>query len=158
MVEEPDTTSQSENEYRIQLLGDFRGYKQDRELFESFPDEISWHRKALAKKELARVRYIDYSYWNELSSGSRSPAVAAKNILAGTEVFGESNRGFLECAEALKNGTKLPQLILVGAGKDSELTVLEGHLRLTAYLLALEYVPEETEVIVGFSPSMDDWE
>ena len=158
VVDEPDTTNQEENEYRGQLLGDYRGYKQDRKLFELFLDDVSWYRKALTREELASVRYIDYSYWNELSSGSRSPVVAAKNIIAGIEVFGQTNQMFIECAEALKNGTELPELILVGTGQDSELTVLEGHVRLTAYLLAIEYIPEETEMIVGFSSSMDDWE
>jgi hypothetical protein len=40
---------------------------------------------------------------------------------------------------------------------ESEFIVLEGHVRLTAYFLALEHIPEELEVIVGFSPDMDDW-
>ena len=39
VVDEPDTTNKRENDYRIQLLGDFRGYKQNREIFASFPDE-----------------------------------------------------------------------------------------------------------------------
>jgi len=41
---------------------------------------------------------------------------------------------------------------LVGATPAADLTVYEGHLRLTAYLLAPECIPEELEVIVGFAP------
>lgn len=35
--------------------------------------------------------------------------------------------------------------------------VLEGHLRLTAYALAPECLPEELPVILGTSPSLPSW-
>lgn len=157
IIDEPDMGNPEENDYRIQLLGDFRGYKQNRGLFECFPDDVSWYRGALSKDELARTRYIDYSYWNVLSGGSRLPVDAAKNIRAGIEVFGESTQWGLEMAQALEAGAVFPELILVGCSPESGLVVLEGHVRLTAYILALEHIPEELNVIVGFSANMGDW-
>ena len=157
IVDEPDTSNPEENDYRIQLLGDFRGYKQNRGLFERFPDGVSWNRVALSKDELARVKYIDYSYWNELSGGSRLPVDAAKNIRAGIEVFGESTQWGLEIAQMLEAGAVFPELIVVGCSPESGLVVLEGHVRLTVYFLAPEHIPEELNVIVGFSPNMGDW-
>jgi hypothetical protein len=63
-----------------------------------------------------------------------------------------SLQGFLEVAQALRSGARCPELILVGASPDAELTVYEGHLRLTAYLLAPECIPAELAGMVGFAP------
>jgi len=155
IIDAPDTRNQQENAYRIQLLGDFRGYKQRRDLFLSFPDDVSWYRAILSREELARVRYVDYSYWNELSGGSRLPADAAANIRAGKVVFGQSTQGFLNLASELELGAKFPELILTGVSPTSDLVVLEGHVRLTTYFLAPHCIPEEIQVIVGFSPGFE---
>jgi hypothetical protein len=155
IIDTPDTRNQEENTYRIRLLGDFRGYKQGRDLFLSFPDVVSWYRAILSREELARVRYVDYSYWNELSSGSRLPADAATNIHAGKVVFGQSTQGFLNLARDLEQGAKFPEMILTGVSPKSDLVMLEGHVRITTYFLAPHCIPEEMQVIVGFSPEFE---
>jgi hypothetical protein len=157
IVLKPDCADAEENAYRIQLLGDFRGYRQQRELFETFPDVVEWYRVTISKEELARVRYIDYSYWNELSAGSRLPEDAAKTIRAGIEVFGVPNDGVLRTAQAVRDGVRFPELILIGTSPDS-LIVLEGHVRLTAYLLAWDYAPDELPVLMGISPDFVSWD
>jgi hypothetical protein len=80
------------------------------------------------------VRYIDYDYWNEISNNSRLPAVATAAIRAGREIYGQRTQGFLDVAHALREGAHFPELIVVGTSPDAELTVYEGHLRLTAYI------------------------
>jgi len=106
----------------------------------------------LDRDEAARVRYIDYLYWNELSGYSRLPGAAAAAIRAGREVYGQTNEGFLRAAQALREGAAFPELILVGVSPTDDLAVFEGHLRVTAYMLAPECLPERLEVIVGFAP------
>ena len=59
---------------------------------------------------------------------------------------------FLRAAQALRKGALFPELILVGVSPTDQLTVFEGHVRLTAYMLAPECLPERLEVIVGFAP------
>src|SRR3954449_7158854 len=51
LVEEPDVTNEADNAYRRRLLGDFRGYGQNRELFEFFPDDVTWHRQVRAQSD-----------------------------------------------------------------------------------------------------------
>src|SRR5262245_38036307 len=155
IIDTPDTRNQEENAYRIRLLGDFRGYKQGRALFSSFPDEVSWRRALLSGEELSRVRYIDDSYWNELSGGSRLPTDAAMNIRAGKIVFGQSTQWFLNLARELERGAMFPELILTGVSPTSDLVVLEGHVRLTTYFLAPHCIPDEMQAIVGFSPDFE---
>src|SRR4029434_6692709 len=58
IIDTPDTRNQEENAYRTRLLCECRGYKQGRDLFLSFPDDVSWYRAILGREELARVRYV----------------------------------------------------------------------------------------------------
>lgn len=147
LVDRPDIANDDENAFRRYLLGAYRSY-----VFEELPPDIAWYRALLNREEVARIRYIDYDYWNELSGNTRMPSAAVKTIAAGREIFGVSNEGFLKVAQALREGATFPELILVGTSPDNDLTVYEGHLRLTAYLLAPECIPEDLEVIVGFAP------
>lgn len=157
LIDEPDTSNGAENGFRMRLLGDFRGYKQNRDIFTAFPDDMSWHRVALDKQELAKVKYINYSYWTAISGGSRLPVEAAKNIHAGIEVFGQSTQQFLASARVLENAAALPEIILVGADKDSQLVVLEGHMRLTICFVKPACLSQELEVVAGYSPNITRW-
>ena len=68
LVESPDLRSEADDAYRRQLLASYRAY-----LFEELPPQIRWYRATLAPEEVAKIRYIDYSYWNELSCHTRLP-------------------------------------------------------------------------------------
>jgi hypothetical protein len=156
IIDAPDIRDPVENAYRARLLGDIRGYKRHEDVFTFVPDDVAWHRYALSREELARVRYINDDYWVELSGGSRLAIDAAPRIRAGLEVFGKySTEWALGMARAVEQGAVFPEMILVGTDEASELTVLEGHVRLTAYCLALAHVPEPLPVVVGFGAGMD---
>ena len=55
------------------------------------------------------------------------------------------------------NGRVLPPLILVTTGPGGDLVVLEGHARLTAFMLAGDRLLPELEALVGSSPAMTRW-
>lgn len=132
-----DLNSAAENAARKNLLGEFRGYGLNRELFERFPAEIKWSLCNFASGDLNKIRYIDYSYWNELSRGTRSPLTAAQMILDGIEIYGQNNAGFLKAAEFIKGGGKFLRPIFLTSDFE-HFVIVEGHLRMTAYALALE--------------------
>jgi hypothetical protein len=156
IIDEPDPRDPEANTHRARLLGDFRGYKRQEDVFTCVPDDTAWHRYALSREELAQVRYIKDDYWIELSGCSRLAIDAAPRIRAGLEVFGKySTQWALGMARAVEQGAVFPELILVGTDEASELTVLEGHVRLTAYCLALAHVPDPLPAIVGFGAGMD---
>ncbi len=71
LIDRPDLTSPIDNALRRHLLGDARGYGQNRDFFEGFPADVRWQRVALARAELAEVRYIAYGYWEELTGRER---------------------------------------------------------------------------------------
>jgi hypothetical protein len=150
----PDLADENENRERLRLLTAHRGYGNRTEIFGDFPDDVRWEWMAMTPAELAAVRYIDYSYWIELSGGTRLAADAVPRIRAGVTPFGVPNEGLLSLADAIAAGARLPPLILVTTGPGGPLMVLEGHTRLTGYMLACEHLPAELVVMVGSSALM----
>jgi hypothetical protein len=154
LLTHPDISNASENAARRALLALTRGYGEHRELFDIFPDDVTWTRAVLAPAEIAAVRYMDYSYWIELSGGTRLPADAARRIKAGHRAYDVPNDGALAAGQAANAGVRFPPLILVGETHAS-LVCLEGHLRLTAYALA--GFPAAVECLLGTAPGMGRW-
>ncbi|MBD5130353.1 MAG: hypothetical protein HDT43_10615 [Ruminococcaceae bacterium] len=137
----------AENTSRKKLLGEFRGYGLNRELFENFPSEIQWSVCGFTSGDLKNIRYIDYSYWNELSRGTHSPLTAAETVRSGIEIYNLSNEGFLKAAEFIKNGGKFFRPILLTSDFE-RFVIVEGHFRITAYALVPEYF-DNVECFVG---------
>jgi hypothetical protein len=154
LLTDADLTDPAANRARHDLLAATRGYGENRDLFKDFPGRVRWIRAVLTPDDLARVRYIEYAYWNELSAGSRLPGDAAKRIQSGIRVSGVSNRRFVTAARAVRRGQRFSPLILAGPRRDA-LVCLEGHLRLTAYALA--GFPVEVECLVGTTQALDRW-
>jgi hypothetical protein len=154
LLTDADLADPAGSHTRRALLAVTRGYGENRGVFEGFPTRVRWIRAVSTGDELARVRYIEYSYWNELSGGSRLPGDAAERIRAGVRVFGVSNGRFIAAARAVRRGQRFSPLILAGLRPET-LVCLEGHLRLTAHALA--GFPVEVECLVGTAQAMDSW-
>jgi hypothetical protein len=101
LLTQPDLGDGQENHDRRGVLAVTRGYGEDREIFEHFPADVRWVWARLTLGELAGVRYIEYSYWNELSCGSRLPGDAARRVRAGVRPWGISHRGSKRAARSL---------------------------------------------------------
>ena len=142
-----DLKNEDENALRKDLLGEFRGYGRNKELFENFPSQIEWSMCSFSEEDLAKIRYIDYSYWNELSAGTRSPLTAAKQVRKGITIYGQSTDGFLQAAKYIENGGRFQNMIFLTADFNS-FVIVEGHLRMTAYALMSNYF-DNIHCIVG---------
>ena len=154
VITDPNLDDRAENQARAQILTRHRGYGTRTGLFEGVPRDVRWEWMAITPAELATVRYIDYDYWVELSGGTRLATDAAPRIRAGVAPFGVSSDWALGMAQAVADGARFPPLILVTTGFPGDLVVLEGHARLTAYMLCPDRLPPELEVLVGSSPDM----
>jgi hypothetical protein len=158
IVQEPDWHNAAENVLRRKLLGAYRGYGQNRDYFPDFPAQVRWEWVGLSREELERVRYINWEYWLDLTDGTRMAIDGARNALAGKVVYDVSSDKLVSLADALRQGARFPPLILVAKDIESPLVVMEGHARLTAYLIAPECIPTELEVIIGYSEQMTEWD
>lgn len=129
-----DLCNARENELRRQLLGEFRGYGKNEGLFENFPVVERYELTKFSIDELNKIKYINYSYWNELTDNTSCPLDAAKNIKKGKVVYSVSNQPFLEGVKLLEEGKRFEPVILLTSDYESFI-ILEGHSRLTIYAL-----------------------
>src|SRR5690349_8532175 len=60
VVTAPDLGDDAENQARLWLLTEHRGYGTRTEIFEAFPPDVRWQWMAISAAELAEVRYIEY--------------------------------------------------------------------------------------------------
>ena len=104
---------------------------------------------------MARVRYIDYDYWTELSRESRLAVDATERIRQGIEAFRVGNGAYWYLAEVLEAGVSFPELILVGADERGPHMLLQSLMRLTAYFLVPDCIPPLLPVIVGYARGLD---
>lgn len=127
-----------ENKLRLDIMKKYRGYP-DEELFERFPKIDEWKFMQLSADDIKRIYYIDYDYWNELSNNTSNPLEAVKVIKLGKEVYGVSNKPFLDGVEYLK-GNAFPPIILITCN-DEKYLIIEGHSRMTVY----GFLPDKLE-------------
>ncbi len=138
LILDGDLKNDAENALRREVMGAFRGYGRDEELFHHFPEHVTWHFAEFEPEDLYHIRYIDYSYWNEISGNTSLPVDAVQAIREDRRIFDVPNDRFLKGERFLREGGKFPPVILLTCGS-GQYVIVEGHLRMTAYALAPEY-------------------
>jgi hypothetical protein len=157
VLHSPDPADETENRYRRRLLDEHRAYERREGLFAGFPRQIDWFRAALGREEVLDILYINWDWWLRVTGGSRRPRDAAERIRAGEVPGVTADEGDGVIAAALQSGVPPPELIAVTNPTHAPLVLVEGHVRLTAYALFPEYLPEEVEILLGVSSEIDDW-
>jgi hypothetical protein len=155
IIDNPDLQNDSENLIRGNCLESFRGYQTNQFLFQGFPNNIVWKRASVAKTELENFKYANYPTWVELSQGSRLVSDGASNI--NTIQIDDININVKAVEKLIRLGKSFPELILVSKSQNDNPVLIEGHTRATAYSLAKDALPDEIEVLVGFSDQIDQW-
>lgn len=148
IITDGDIKSEQENVERAKVLGRFRGYR-NKEIFENFPAKINWVWTDFAKEDMVKIKYIEYSYWNELSYYTGSPVEAAKTILSGRTVYDVPNDGFFEAYKYIKEGYIFPPMIMLTDADESRYILLEGHKRMTAYAIEPDLF-QNVSVLLGY--------
>ena len=120
-------------------------------LFDGFPDDIEWHRVALSRDEVLSIRFINWDWWLTITAGSRMPTDAAARIRAGL-VSGFDVEGHRPIAARQEH-----ELIALTDSLESPATLVEGHVRLTAYALFPELLPAQLDVLLGVSDQASAW-
>jgi hypothetical protein len=157
VLRSPDVADAEANAYRRQLLEEHRAYERREGLFGGLPRQIDWFRAALSRDEVLDILFINWSWWLELSGGTRRPREAARKIRAG-EVSGIV--AGVTAAEHEPYAAQIatqPELIAVTTPAHEPIVLLEGHVRLTAYALYPDHVPDELEILLGVSADMPKW-
>jgi hypothetical protein len=154
VLRRPRVTDADENDYRRGLLGEHRGYERREGLFAGFPRTVAWHRALVTADEVLDILYINWDWWLRLSGGSRRPRDAARRVRAGEVPGVTPDEGDREIAST---AAEQPELIAVTTPAYGPLVLVEGHVRLTAYALFPDYLPDELEIVLGISDEMTTW-
>jgi hypothetical protein len=159
LVRSPDLDSEEENRARERALAAARGWR-DSELFEGFPESVDWFHDVLPPDTLARVRFIDYSYWNELSGGSRRPADVLSTLRSGRLPRWLSELGTDWCfqlAARLATAQAVDDLIVMSTPELDRFVLLEGHARITAIFVGGLQRRLTVRAYLGLSPAIAQW-
>jgi hypothetical protein len=146
LVTHPDISDPVANGLRRRVLSTCRGFP-DRGVFTGVPPDTLWQRVLISPSDLDSIRYINWDWWLEVTGGSRKPADALH--------YYRDNPSCRAIVHAIVAGHMPPPIILVARPGPTGLVVLEGHLRLTAMLLARAHLPSELPAVLGTSPTMD---
>jgi len=141
--------------FRRDLLARHRGWRAEG-LFDGFPQEVAWYRVGAAPDEVLGIRFINWDWWLRISDGTRKPRVAAERIRRGL-VPGADPEAHEPIAAALRAPQPPPELIALAPPEHSPVVLIEGHVRLTAYALFPQYLPDELELFVGVAEHARDW-
>jgi hypothetical protein len=144
----------ADDAYRRQLLDEHRAYERREGLFGGFPRHVDWFRAVLSRDEVLDILFINWSWWLDLSGGTRRPLEAARRIRAG-ELTGMTAGVTAEEHEPYLDSTS--ELIAVTTPAQTKLVLVEGHVRLTAYALFPQRVPDRLEILLGVSDEMPKW-
>jgi hypothetical protein len=159
LVANPDLDSAEENMAREKALSIARGWP-NAEIFEGFPTEVEWYRGVLAPADLERVRFIEYSYWNELSGGSRRPIDVLPTLRAGKlpKWLADLDTSWcFEFASRLADVDRIDGIILMATPGLSDLVLLEGHARLTALFVGGLQRKLTVNSYLGVSTALKNW-
>lgn len=152
-VEQPDLTDYIENRRRAAALGGYRGWPY-RALFAGWPQRVTWQRTALAWDDLARVLYANCDPWIGLSGGSLRVSDAVQCLRENVRLAPEETKAaqrIAEVVETIRMGqSSRPLMLVLGPEDGHPIVLVEGHTRMTAYLVA--GAPDDLEVIYAVAP------
>jgi hypothetical protein len=147
VIRMPDTVDAQENRLRALILTGYRGWDQDKYLFQGFPRNVAWRHVIVEPDDHPNIRYANSRDWVEtVGGGSRSPRLGALRIRDGRVPAAVAAR-VRAVADQVRAGIKVVSPILLGSSTD-DLVVVEGNLRITALHFAAD-PPPECEAIVG---------
>jgi hypothetical protein len=151
-ITHPDLSDPAQNCGRSAILGVYRGWRQDKILFTSWPDGVEWSFVALDKADLANVRYMNHTDWRTFSGNTLRPTVAADAVSRGDKAnfHGIRLEAIKAIAGAMSNGVSFPPVIAVGTRESSTIVMVEGQTRITAY--ALVGGEGELSALLGLGP------
>ncbi len=155
LISRGDTSDDTENAVRKEILYQFRDCE-DKRHFHGLPEDIVWHTTLLSGEDIAKLRYMNYPFWVNLSGWSRLAIEGAGN-LERAGVRSDLVNHIKQTAKLIIERETLPRIILLAKSIKDDPVILEGHIRATAYCLNIEKMSGSIEAIVGYSKNIESW-
>ena len=156
LVTSPDLADEQANRSRRELITHFRGWGSTQSVFGGLPAKrTDWVWVELSERDLIeRVFYIQH-FWEAFSGGTRRPAQVADRVRRGDADVGPEI--YQSILADVRRGNMPNPPILVSNPAMERLVILEGHLRITAYLVEPDVVPFPIRALLGLSVSINEW-
>jgi len=152
IIDCPNIADRNENEIRAKLL-EYRGYRSNQALFKGFPTDVSWERVILDKSDVKRCKHINTEDWYRDANGSDFIKDVALKIQSGEPT---SISPYVLHAAQSWDQSEVPEPIIVARNSEDAPVILEGHIRLIAFLL-LDH-PTQIIAILGCSEAITNWD
>lgn len=155
----PDLTDEQANAARLNLLREYRGFDQPDTSIETYIEgvpvrELVWWRVRIDSTDVARLHYINWDFWVEVTGGTRLATTYASAKLA--EASGPGAM-YAALRDAFVAGALVPEITLVDSGPDTRLVILEGHVRATAMAMAGGDLKPRTALLGRSKVVADQW-
>ncbi|MFJ9597913.1 hypothetical protein ACIRS3_34855 [Streptomyces virginiae] len=159
LLTNPDLTDERANAARLGLLREYRGFDQADTSLETYIGglpvrDLDWWRVRITAADVARLHYINWGYWVEVTGGTRLPATFASAKPAEPE---EIEVVYFPLRDAFVAGAEVPEIILVDSGPDTRIVILEGHVRATAMAMASADLKERTALLGRSHVVAEQW-
>ena len=156
LLTNPDLTDEQANASRLDLLREYSGFDQPDTSLETYLGglpvrDLAWWRVRIDAADVARLHYINWDFWVEVTGGTRLATTFASAKPA------EPGATDTALRDAFVAGAPVPEIILVDSGPDTRLVILEGHVRATAMAMAGDGLKGRTALLGRSTVVADQW-
>jgi hypothetical protein len=159
LIDMANLGNELDNHTRAICLASTRGYGLNSILFRGYPNDIVWRRFEVSLSELGQFLYANYHVLLEVVGDTRLVVDGATRVLTAPRDLSAEARKFVagvpEVVERIKAGQQFPELVAVRDTHSSNIVLMEGHTRATAFWIAQK--PPSVRVLIGSSPRMNEW-
>ncbi len=159
LAHKPDLKSSEQNAQRREIIATAHGFGRGALIFAGLADDISWRRVRISIPEVAEMLYSNRNAaWTTLAPMTRKVAEGAAN--AGRLFAGDqTNMVILSLAQTICHADHVPDLpaIICLRLADGRISVIEGHARVTAYVMEAHRLHKGVDAYVGDSASVANW-
>jgi hypothetical protein len=158
VLRDGDNRDPAVRDARRKVLAAYRGYTVGTALFTGFPRKVEWVWVTMSHTELQTVRYVNEREpsWTQHSGGTRVASDAARRALNG-ELPASFTKTLKEMAEGMKAGRAQEPMVFVSKADGSGVVAMEGHKRLTVYLMYPDLYSENWAILLGRSDHIARW-
>jgi hypothetical protein len=157
LAHQPDLNNPHQNATRREILRQTRGFGAGTLLFTGLANDLTWRRFRATPAEIDSFLYANHPTWTTLAP-SRRISEGAANVDS-VPTLENVNEHIRAVAQRIHDdpGLVLPQLIALRRA-DSDIVVMEGHTRATAYVIEAANMTGEIDAFLGAGASVATWQ
>ena len=159
IAHQPDLDSAEENEARRDIIAGIRGFGRGEAIFAGLDDDIAWRHCRATPADVADMLYANHmADWIALAPTTLTVREGAGHVGRITTP-GKVKVHAFAVAKGIHNALDVPHYpeLICLRRPDERISIMEGHVRATAYVLEAHRLNAGVNIYVGTSPSAAHW-